>query len=111
MGQGLKKPIHIHVHLGEELGIPVKSQAKPQHIVEQDKLLVRLNNRHVLSEQKAMRLTQDVVDYAKDRLAKKDFSSLKRFLKDASKMFTPEMRDAVSDELKLLKLTNKTIKG
>lgn len=105
MAHGLEKGIHIHIHMPRDKGLPVVSKAAPmEQEREFDSLLLRLSNKDTLNDQEMSQLTMDVVTFVKSKLAKKDMACLRMFLKEAKHMLSPDMREIISEELKLVKL-------
>jgi hypothetical protein len=104
---GLQRPIQINIHLNSNGEVKVADQSKSQERATMDKLIVQLANRDALDDKQTTKLTGEVVQFARQRLDQGDVSTLKDFLQEAKHMLTPEMRDTLSDELKLHKIFQK----
>lgn len=103
---GLERPIVITIQLGGTDFKPVKAPKENPKKKEMDKLLLRLSNRDALDDSELSKLTEDVIVFARSTLEKRDASTLREFLKEAKHMLTPDMRDMLSDDLKLNKMLN-----
>lgn len=116
---GLAKGLTIHVSVGggsdddeynpTEAEMPKEQEMNQEHKKQMNRLLIRLSNRDALDDSSLIKLTEDVLMFCRKMLACDDVIVLREFLKEAKHMLTPDMRDMLSDDLKLNKMLNEKL--